>query len=280
MSSEGAVQASTMLATRILAPNPGPMTLEGTNSYVLRHPGRHGVVVVDPGPLAPLHLRELEAQGRVELILLTHGHLDHSESAPRLSARTGAPVRARDPAHCLGAAPLRDGEEIVAGGCRIRIVVAPGHSDDSACFELPDDRCAHRETAHGSMLTGDVILGRGSTVIAWPGGSVAAHLKTLARLRESTAAVVLPGHGPTGGDLARMSGEALHHREHRGRAVVAALEQVGRDPDPDDAELVSTVVSAVYPALKPALRRAAGMSVAAHLAHLRASCRNSPESGA
>ncbi|MEO7007494.1 MAG: MBL fold metallo-hydrolase, partial [Terrimesophilobacter sp.] len=106
-------------AQRVLAPNPGPMTLDGTNSYLLAAPGSHSVVVVDPGPLDDAHLAALAAAS-VELVLLTHRHRDHAESRTAFSALTGAPVRAFDPALCIDGPPLADGEVIEAAGTRIR----------------------------------------------------------------------------------------------------------------------------------------------------------------
>src|SRR3954465_5939060 len=112
----GSLEQVTTRATRVLAPNPGPMTLEGTNTWVLREPGAEGTIVVDPGPVDAAHLERIRALGPVALIVLTHRHIDHVEAAPTLHEQTGAPVVARDPALCLGADPL-DGDAVreVAG---------------------------------------------------------------------------------------------------------------------------------------------------------------------
>ena len=97
-----AMVRSTELTRFRLAPNPGPMSLHGTNSYVIAAPGATGTVVVDPGPLDEPHLQELAEAGAVELILITHRHADHTAAAARFAELTGAPVRAKDPAHCHG----------------------------------------------------------------------------------------------------------------------------------------------------------------------------------
>ena len=123
---EDRLAAWTMLTTRVLAPNAGPMTLGGTNSFIVRRPDSHRVVVVDPGPLDAIHLRRLASQGLIELILLTHFHEDHAEAAHRLSIMTDAPVRAMDASHCVQGTPLEDGEEIRAGGTRLRVIATPG----------------------------------------------------------------------------------------------------------------------------------------------------------
>src|ERR1700712_4001417 len=121
----------------LLADNPGPMTLDGTNSYLL---GRAGaIVVVDPGPDDERHLRSLADEGAVELILITHRHVDPPAGAARLAELTGAPVRAADPAQCIGGLPLTGGELIAAAGMQLRVLASPGHTTDSVCFQIVDD---------------------------------------------------------------------------------------------------------------------------------------------
>ncbi|NKX49103.1 MBL fold metallo-hydrolase, partial [Arthrobacter deserti] len=145
---------STALTRFRLAPNHGPMSLDGTNSYLIGAPGSAGVVVVDPGPLDEPHLQALAAAGRVEQVLITHHHIDHTEAGERFHELTGAPVRALDPAFCHGGEPLAGDEEFEAAGVRIRVLATPGHTADSVCLHLPGDGPA------GSVLTGDTILGR------------------------------------------------------------------------------------------------------------------------
>ena len=128
---------STALTRFRLAPNPGPMSLHGTNSYVIARPGAAGTVVVDPGPLDEPHLQELAQAGAVELILITHRHADHTAAAARFSELTGAPVRAMDPPTATGRPPSQDGEIIHAAGVEIRVLATPGHTSDSVCFHLP-----------------------------------------------------------------------------------------------------------------------------------------------
>ncbi|MDQ1751465.1 MAG: hypothetical protein QOE71_2521, partial [Pseudonocardiales bacterium] len=129
----------TPFAGVVLADNPGTMTLDGTNTWILRDdPARRQAVVIDPGPNSESHLGAvLQAAGRVELILLTHGHLDHSEGARRLHELTSAPVRALDPAHRYGAEGIVEGSALEAAGLAIEVWVTPGHTSDSLCFVLP-----------------------------------------------------------------------------------------------------------------------------------------------
>jgi glyoxylase-like metal-dependent hydrolase (beta-lactamase superfamily II) len=245
----------------LLAPNPGPMTLDGTNSYVLRAPGSETVVVVDPGPAIDEHLRLLAETGPVELILLTHHHLDHTAGAAEFARLTGAPVRAIDPKLCLGGGtPLTDGERIDAAGLTLEILATPGHTADSMCVRLPDDG------AHGAVLTGDSVLGRGSTIIVDPDGALGPYLESLERLRDLGSpgpVTVLPGHGPVLPDLASICADYLAHRADRLAQVRAALAALGADASAE------AVTSFVYHDVDPALRAAAEASVRAQLTYLR-----------
>lgn len=240
----------TQTAAVVLAPNPGPMTLEGTNTWLLRAPGSDGCIVIDPGPLLEDHLQEVASHGPVTHILLTHGHYDHSEGAARLAELTGAGVRALDPAHRLGDEGLAEGDVIVGGGLELRVLATPGHSSDSLSFVLPD-----------AVLTGDTILGRGTTVVAHPDGVLSAYLESLTRLQELGDRAVLPGHGPellSAGDAATMY---LAHREMRLEQVRAAVE--GGAATPRD------VVEIVYAEVDQGLWYAAELSVRAQLDYLK-----------
>ncbi len=235
------------------------MTLDGTNSYLLAGPDATGCVVVDPGPLDDGHLRALVDSG-VELILITHHHLDHTEASATLHASTGAPVRAFDPAFCVSGVPLSDGEKISAAGVGIEVLHTPGHTADSVCFLLPDDA-----DGRGSMLTGDTILGRGTTVIAHPDGRVGDYFASLDALARHPAATVLPAHGPTLQTLGPVVAEYRAHRLLRLAEIRAALDRLGWDAD------VVAVTDMVYAAVDPSVRGAAERSVAAQLEFLRSS---------
>ncbi|MEO5834657.1 MAG: MBL fold metallo-hydrolase [Nakamurella sp.] len=257
------VRRHTTLAASRLASNPGPMTLDGTHSYVLAGPGASSVVVVDPGPLDEEHLAELAARP-VSVVLITHHHLDHTAASAAFHALTGAPVRALDPAFCVGGEPLRDGELIEVAGVRIRVVATPGHTADSVCFVLPDDTGLDgSSTGAGSVLTGDTVLGRGTTVIAHPDGALGAYLSSLDLLAALGAATVLPAHGPVLPDLASVVAGYVAHRRVRLAQVEAALERLG-----GDAEVVG-VTDLVYADVDPGVRAAAQRSVAAQLAYLQ-----------
>lgn len=273
-----AAERWTHQVTRLLAPNAGPMTLDGTNSFIIRAPGHTGAIVVDPGPDDDEHLDRLQAEGPVELILLTHHHRDHVEGAPRFAEQTGAPVRAFDPSLCHDGPPLAAGERIEAGGVRLDVVATPGHTADSVSFHLPDDTAVEDgardapalrgdASAGGTMITGDTILGRGSTIIAHPGGSLGAYLRSLERLAEYGAIPVLPAHGPGLPDLADVCARYAAHRASRLDEVRTALDKLGREPS-GDPELVTAVVNLVYSRVDPAVRFAAEASTRAQLEYL------------
>src|SRR3954471_5769836 len=230
------------------------MTLDGTNTWVLREPGNAGSVVVDPGPLDEGHLARIAEHGPVQLIVLTHGHLDHSEGAPRLHELTGAPVLARDPALCIGTAPLQEGRSAPVDGIEWLTVLTPGHSSDSVCLVLSADR---------ALLTGDTVLGRGTTVVAHPDGRLAEYLESLRRLRDLAASdvdVLLPGHGPVLDAPVETLDYYLRHREERLEQVRAALA--------DGANDAPGVVRRVYADVDPSLWSAAQSSVRAQMDYL------------
>ncbi|NLU67867.1 MBL fold metallo-hydrolase [Streptomyces sp. HNM0574] len=250
----------TARATCVLAPNPSPMTLDGTNTWIVAEPDSDRAVVIDPGPLDDGHLREVvarvEASGRrVGLTLLTHGHPDHAEGAARFAELTGTAVRALDPALRLGDEGLGAGDVIGTGGLELRVVPTPGHTADSLSFHLPAD---------GAVLTGDTVLGRGTTVVAHPDGRLGDYLDSLRRLRSLTVddgvSTVLPGHGPVLDDAQGAVEFYLAHRANRLAQVETAVENGYRT--------ASEVVAHVYADVDRSLWPAAELSVRAQLEYL------------
>jgi glyoxylase-like metal-dependent hydrolase (beta-lactamase superfamily II) len=247
------------VAECLLAPNPGIMTLDGTNTWILRAQDASASVVVDPGPLDEQHLAALEAAaGPVGTVLLTHGHLDHSEAAKEFANRVGAPVRALDPRHRLGGEGLAEGDVVTEGDLVLRVVATPGHTSDSLSFVLPSE---------GAVLTGDTVLGRGTTVVAHPDGKLGAYLDSLQRLRDLAEAqglrAVWPGHGPVIDDALAALDFYLAHRRDRLEQVREALRTLGDDASP------RAVVEHVYVDVDPVLWGAAELSVRAQLDYLR-----------
>jgi len=254
--SQAIAERTSNLTRRVLAPNAGPMTLDGTNSYLISADGDR-TVVVDPGPTDDNHLRALAYAGSVELTLLTHRHADHSASREIFAELTGAPVRAFDPALCVNGDALTHDEVIDAAGVRIRVVHTPGHTSDSVSFFLPDDG------TNGSMLTGDTILGRGTTIIDDPDGTLADYLASVRALRDFGPATVLPAHGAALPDLAIACDNYLEHREMRLDQIRHALAELGPDAS------VDAVTDFVYADTNASVRFAAEASVRAQLTYLR-----------
>jgi glyoxylase-like metal-dependent hydrolase (beta-lactamase superfamily II) len=248
--------------TRLVrADNPGPMTLEGTNTWLV---GRRRLLVVDPGPADATHLDRVLAEvsrdgGRLGGVLLTHRHHDHAAGARRFAGLTGAPVRALDPSLVLGSEALGDGDVVAAAGCEIRVLATPGHTSDSLSFVLDGPGAAGQV-----VLTGDTVLGRGTTVIAHPDGALGPYLASLRRLAElPDGTAVLPGHGPELPDAPAVAARYLEHRRERLDEVRAALDVLGPEATPRE------VVQRVYADVDRVLWPAAEASVRAQLAYLR-----------
>jgi glyoxylase-like metal-dependent hydrolase (beta-lactamase superfamily II) len=247
--------------TLVRADNPGPMTLEGTNTWLVGDVNTGPPAVVDPGPLLEDHLRAiLDACGhRIAVILLTHRHLDHAESAASLAERAGCEVRAADPHWRVGPAGLEDGSEIEVPGGRLSVVATPGHTADSCSLLLTGSDGVTR------VLTGDTVLGQGTTVIAEPDGDLGQYLASLDALEKLIAArkvrELLPGHGP----VVTAPGEWLafyrRHRWERLEQVRAALAAGDRD--------AAAIVARVYADTDPRAWPAAEQSVRAQLKYLQ-----------
>ncbi|WP_127781790.1 MBL fold metallo-hydrolase [Rhodococcus sp. X156] len=254
----GQLRQVTPSAAVLLCENPSVMTLEGTNTWVLRAPGSEQCVVVDPGPDDEAHLRRVAAVGDVVATVLTHGHVDHAAGAKRFAELTGSVVRAVDPALRLGSEGLAEGDVVAAAGVELRVLATPGHTADSVCLVLDGDG------ERGSVITGDTVLGRGTTVIAPPDGALGPYLESLRMLAElPEGATVLPGHGPDLPDARAAVQYYLAHREERLEQVRGALQTLGADATPRQ------VVELVYADVDQTLWPAAEWSVRAQLDYLR-----------
>lgn len=246
------------LASVLLQHNPGHMTLEGTNTWVLAAPEAPDRIVVDPGEDDGEHLERLADGPPVAVVLLTHHHHDHAGGAGRFAELTGAPVRALAPELTAGADPLVDGGTVAAAGVELQVLATPGHTADSTSLLL------HGPSGGPALLSGDTILGRGTAVIAQPDGGLGPYLDSLGRLAALPAGTaVLPGHGPELPDAAEISRQYLEHREQRLDQVRTALERLGPDAS------ARQVVEVVYADVDRKLWDAAEWSVTAQLDYLR-----------
>lgn len=246
----------TDIAAVMLEDNPGMMTLDGTNTWILRAPGREECVVVDPGEADEEHLLRVASVGPVALTLITHRHGDHTGGIDRFVELTGSPVRSVDPKFRRRTdAGLPDGELIEEVGLAIRVLRTPGHTLDSTSFVIEGE---------GSVLTGDTILGRGTTVLDSTDGDLGNYLASLRSLIDlGTGRTVLPGHGPDLPDLQTVAQQYLDHREDRLDQVRAALEALGADAS------VRSVVEHVYTDVDEKLWPVAEQSVRVQLDYLR-----------
>lgn len=229
----------------MLAPNPGPYTGPGTNTWLIVEPP--AAVVIDPGPDSDSHLEAvLAALGGlpVGVVLVTHSHPDHLPLASRLAERTGARVAAHP--------ELADGDIVRAGKLSLEVVHTPGHAHDHLCFALRED---------GAVFTGDLVLGQGSTMVTYPDGDMAAYLASLDRLAALSPRILFPGHWDPVREPAARIAEYKAHRLDRERQI---LEEVRRGPGTAE-ELTRRVYGGeVGEELLPA----AEMTLRAHLAKL------------
>ncbi|PXX63287.1 glyoxylase-like metal-dependent hydrolase (beta-lactamase superfamily II) [Nocardia tenerifensis] len=253
----GQLRQVTPTAAVLLADNPGQMTLEGTNTWILRAPGRSDCVVIDPGPKDKAHGAKIAevTGGEIALTLITHRHHDHTGGIDHLVQLTGTPVRAKETEFLRGTTqPLTDGEVIEAAGLRITVVATPGHTGDSTSFVLDD-----------AVLTGDTILGSGTTVLDSSDGTLADYLASLDWLVEIGAGkALLPAHGPDHPDLEPVARYYITHRQQRLDQVREALRELGPNAG------AMAVVRRVYADVDKRLWLAARSSVQAQLEYLRA----------
>lgn len=246
--------------TWVRAANAGPMTLEGTNTWVLRAVAGAPALVVDPGPAEEPHLRAVAELGPFAGVLVTHGHPDHVDGLARFRELTGAPL-------------LPAGQH-AAAGVSVTTVETPGHTADSVCFVASvaagsgeAGGTGNATAAQRAVFTGDTILGRGTTVVAWPDGDLADYLTSLRTLADYPAVPALPGHGPPLADCAAAADYYLRHRLARLDEVRRAVAAGARTP--------AEVASRVYADLDPSLQAAAEWSVRAQLGYLAAHERES-----
>lgn len=250
----GQLRTVTETASVLLCDNPGLMTLDGTNTWILRGPGSAEFVVVDPGPDDAAHIERIAALGKVALVLISHRHGDHTDGIDRLVDATGATVRSVGSGFLRGlGGALTDGEVIDAAGLRITVLATPGHTADSVSFLLDD-----------AVLTADTVLGRGTTVIDDEDGSLRDYLESLQRLAGLGGRTVLPGHGPDLPDIGDVTATYLAHRRERLDQVRQAVRVLG-----DDAT-ARQIVEHVYTDVDDKLWDAAEKSVRAQLDYLRA----------
>ncbi len=252
----------------ITAPNPGPLTLDGTRTWLV---GTERLVLIDPGPALPEHLARVQAavDGRpVDAILLTHAHSDHAGGAPAAVAAFGAPVMAASDTlgrTGLAGRVLRDGDTVAVGDSgtvSLQVIETPGHAADHISFLLLPDRW---------LFTGDLVLGEGSSAVLHPDGRMSEYLASIRKLEALRPARLLPGHGPPVEEAAARLGEYRRHRLDRERQIQLAIES--------GSGTVAEIREAVYGPLDPGLQAAAEASVSAHLVHLQERGVDTPEPG-
>jgi len=270
------------LLSRLLAPNPGPFTFKGTGVYILGA-GAH-VAVIDPGPAVPAHVEALKrALGprRISHILVTHTHRDHSPAAASLKAWSGAktygvPLASRrdpadaqegmvDEAHDHDFVPdvlVHDGMQIEGDGFALECLATPGHTANHTCYALEEER---------ALFSGDHVMGWSTSVIAPPDGDMGQYLASLEKLKARGDHILYPTHGSPIAKPQEWLGQMIAHRHGREEQILAALKTGPLS--------IFELVEKLYSTLDPVLHPAAAQQVAAHLAHLEARGKVTPDDG-
>jgi glyoxylase-like metal-dependent hydrolase (beta-lactamase superfamily II) len=262
----GVTRVSPMLR-RLVAPNASPFTFNGTCTYIV---GEGRVAIVDPGPGDDAHLAALLAavEGeRVDAILVTHTHRDHSVGVEKLRAATSAQVvgaaqfvargdgsAGLDSSHDRDYSPdavLADGEQWQGAGYTIEAIATPGHCSNHLCLALLEEN---------ALLSGDHVMAWSTSVVAPPDGSMRAYMDSLDKLRGRAETIYWPGHGGAVVDPQRYVRTLIHHRRQREASILKALAE--------SPQTIPMLVAKVYVGLNPSLTRAAGLSTLAHLEDL------------
>jgi glyoxylase-like metal-dependent hydrolase (beta-lactamase superfamily II) len=266
--SNGVADALSPLVRRLIAPNPGPFTFTGTCSYII---GRGRVTIVDPGPDNDEHLAALlrAVEGEtVDAIAITHTHVDHSPLTAKLKAATGAKIIGcaahveirndasgrLDASHDLAYAPdaeMRDGDIFEGAGYSLTAIATPGHASNHLCFAIAED---------DSLLCGDHVMAWSTTIVAPPDGQMSDYMTSLDKLAKRSERVFHPGHGATVADPQRYCRALAHHRRQREHSILNALAA--------HEDTIAGLVERIYVGLDDRLKKAAALSVLAHMEDL------------
>lgn len=243
---------------RLVATNPGFMTGPGTNTYLL---GEGRFVVIDPGPADPMHVERIlqHTDGRIDAVLVTHTHMDHSPAAVQVAQRSGAALMGRPapddgrqdstfhPGRVLG-----DGDCLPVGMAVLRALHTPGHASNHLCYLLDGT---------GLLFTGDHLMQGSTVVIAPPDGDMTEYLQSLARLQNEPVTRLAPGHGSVIEDARAEIARIIAHRLQREAKVLERLRLLGMSS-------VDALVASVYDDVDPRVHPIAASSLLAHLLKL------------
>ena len=260
----GVAEQITPRIQRVMAPNPGPFTFQGTGVYIVG--AGKSVAVIDPGPDLPDHIEALKRalDGRkVSHILVTHTHKDHSPAARPLAEWSGAPT--------YGFGPHTETNDVEEGGDRlfapdvlvtdgnlilgedftIEALHTPGHTANHVCYALEEEK---------ALFTGDHVMGWSTSVIAPPDGNMGDYLRSLEKLIARDDAILYPTHGAPIPEPEHLLHAYLVHRRMREAQIAGCLTR--------GTDTITAIVAKLYAGLQPVLIRAAALTVQAHLEHM------------
>lgn len=232
----------------ITAPNPGPLTLDGTQTYLLGE-----TAVLDPGPDIPSHIDSIRAaMPQLHTILITHRHADHAPAAVPLSRATGARIVAPPGVldDSIVMTRVSGGETLTIDGMAVDVIATPGHTNEHVCYL----------TAEGDLFTGDTILGAGTTAVFPPDGHMGDYLRSLRKLRALHPKRIFPAHGPVREDAVALIDEYIAHRLQREEQVLEAVHA--------GTTTLAAMRARIYPDLDHRLHGAAEIQLRAHLIKL------------